>query len=74
MWELTALERHFLPVVPLMVSAFSSTAEDKTPLRYEKSYARLFTAEVTRPLHEKHVPTVAYETPTVEDPTDILTL
>lgn len=74
LWELTALERHFLPVVPLMVSAFSSTAEDKTPLRYEKSYARLFTAEVTRPLHEKHVPTVAYETPTVEDPTDILTL
>lgn len=74
LWELTALERHFMPVVPLMVSAFSSTAEDKTPLRYEKSYARLFTAEVTRALHEKHLPTVAYETPSVEDPTDILTL
>ncbi|KPI83594.1 hypothetical protein ABL78_7367 [Leptomonas seymouri] len=74
LWELTALERHFMPVVPLMVSAFSSTAEDKTPLRYEKSYARLFTAEVTRPLNEKHLPTVAYETPSIEDPTDILTL
>ncbi|KPA82095.1 hypothetical protein ABB37_03245 [Leptomonas pyrrhocoris] len=74
LWELTALERHFMPVVPLMVSAFASAAEDKTPLRYEKSYARLFTAEVTRPLHEKHLPTVAYETPTTEDPTDILTL
>jgi U3 small nucleolar RNA-associated protein 19 len=74
LWELTALERHFMPVVPLMVSAFASTAEDKAPLRYEKSYARLFTAEVTRPLHEKHLPTVAYETPTMEDPTNILTL
>lgn len=74
LWELTALERHFMPVVPLMVSAFSSTAEDKAPLRYEKSYARLFTAEVTRPLHERHLPTVAYETPSAQDPTDILTL
>lgn len=74
LWELTALERHFLPVVPLMVSAFSSAAEDKTPLRYEKSYARLFTAEVTRPLSSSHVPTLAYEEPSREDATDIISM
>lgn len=73
LWELTALERHFLPVVPLMVSAFASTAEDKTPLRYEKSYGRLFAAEVTRPLDSRHLPTVAYEPPTEEQPSDLLT-
>ncbi|CAJ1022354.1 CBF/Mak21 family, putative [Leishmania lindenbergi] len=72
LWELTALERHFMPVVPLMVSAFSSTAEDKTPLRYEKSYGRLFTAEVTRAIDSHHLPTIAYEAPSEADPTDLL--
>ncbi|EPY42889.1 U3 small nucleolar RNA-associated protein 19 [Angomonas deanei] len=28
LWELTALERHFLPNVPLMVSSYPATAED----------------------------------------------
>ncbi|KAK7198432.1 CBF/Mak21 family [Novymonas esmeraldas] len=72
LWELTALERHFMPVVPLMVSAFSSTAEDKTPLRYEKSYGRLFAAEVTRPIDSDHLPTIAYEVPSEKNPTDLL--
>lgn len=48
LWELTTIERHFLPACPLMVSAFQSPAEDKTPLKFDKTYARLFTAEVTR--------------------------
>ncbi|KAG5493839.1 hypothetical protein JKF63_01671 [Porcisia hertigi] len=74
LWELTALERHFMPVVPLMVMAFSSTAEDKTPLRYEKSYGRLFTAEVTRAIDSNHLPTIAYETPSEADPTDLLAI
>ncbi|KEG11842.1 U3 small nucleolar RNA-associated protein 19 [Trypanosoma grayi] len=63
LWELTALERHFIPTVPLMVSAFASTAEDQAPLRYEKTYARLFTAEVTRPMSKSQLPTVAYREP-----------
>ncbi|KAG5491523.1 hypothetical protein JIQ42_01426 [Leishmania sp. Namibia] len=74
LWELTALERHFMPVVPLMVSAFSSTAEDKTPLRYEKSYGRLFTAEVARAIDSHHLPTIAYEAPSEANPTDLLSL
>ncbi|KAG5493096.1 hypothetical protein GH5_01827 [Leishmania sp. Ghana 2012 LV757] len=74
LWELTALERHFMPVVPLMVSAFSSTAEDKTPLRYEKSYGRLFTSEVTRAIDSHHLPTIAYEAPSEANPTDLLSL
>ncbi|PWU90825.1 hypothetical protein C3747_356g16 [Trypanosoma cruzi] len=67
LWELTALERHFIPTVPLMVSAFGSTAEDQAPLRYEKTYARLFTAEVTRPISKSQLPTVAYREPQEED-------
>ncbi|KAG5468572.1 hypothetical protein CUR178_01405 [Leishmania enriettii] len=74
LWELTALERHFMPVVPLMVSAFSSTAEDKTPLSYEKSYGRLFTAEVTRAIDSRQLPTIAYEAPSEANPTDLLSL
>ncbi|ESL11199.1 hypothetical protein TRSC58_01058 [Trypanosoma rangeli SC58] len=67
LWEFTVLERHFIPTVPLMVSAFSSTAEDQAPLRYEKTYARLFTAEVTRPMSKSQLPTVAYSEPAEED-------
>lgn len=63
LWELVLLEKHFLPAVPLMVSAFSSTAEDTTHLRFEKTYARLFTAEATREISKGHVPTVAYSSP-----------
>lgn len=74
LWELTALERHFLPVVPLMVSAFSSAAEDKTPLRYEKTYARIFTSEVTRPIGRDNLPTVAYQPPRESDFADLITL
>lgn len=66
LWEFTALERHFIPTVPLMVSAFASTAEDQAPLRYEKTYARLFTAEVTRPISGSQLPTVAYREPEEE--------
>lgn len=67
LWELTALERHFIPTVPLMVSVFSSPAEDQAPLRYEKTYARLFTSEVTRPISKSQLPTVAYREPGSED-------
>jgi U3 small nucleolar RNA-associated protein 19 len=63
LWELVLLERHFLPAVPLMVSAFSSTAEDTTPLRFEKTYARLFTAEATREVSKGRVPSTAYASP-----------
>lgn len=70
LWEFTALERHFIPTVPLMVSAFASTAEDQKPLRYEKTYARLFTAEVTRPMSESQLPTVSYHEPEEEDCTN----
>ncbi|ORC93485.1 U3 small nucleolar RNA-associated protein 19 [Trypanosoma theileri] len=73
LWELTALERHFIPTVPLMVSAFASTAEDQAPLRFEKTYARLFTAEVTRPMSNAQLPTVAYREPE-EDSTDAILL
>ena len=61
LWELTLLEKHFLPAVPLMVSAFASPAEDTTPLKFEKTYGRLFTAEVTR--KERGKPTLAYRPP-----------
>ncbi|CCW60537.1 unnamed protein product [Phytomonas sp. EM1] len=74
LWELTALERHYLPAVPLMISAFGSSAEDKTPLRYEKTYARLFTAEITRPLSKDHLPTVAYHEPQMDPLDDLVTL
>nr|CCC90222.1 conserved hypothetical protein [Trypanosoma congolense IL3000] len=63
LWEITALERHFIPTVPLMVSVFSSPAEDQAPLRYEKTYMRLFTAEVTREISKSQLPTVAYRQP-----------
>lgn len=63
LWELVLLEKHFLPAVPLMVSAFSSTAEDNTPLRFEKTYARLFTAEATREVSKGRVPSTAYAPP-----------
>ncbi|CUG90341.1 Hypothetical protein, putative [Bodo saltans] len=63
LWELVLLEKHFLPAVPLMVSAFSSTAEDTTPLRFEKTYARLFTAEATREISKGRVPSTAYAVP-----------
>lgn len=46
-----------------MVAAYASTAEDKAPLKFEKTYARLFTAEVTRPMDERHLPTIAYHAP-----------
>lgn len=70
LWELTALEKHFLPAIPLMVSAFSSTAEDGADLRFEKTYGRLFTSEVTRPLSKEHLPTVAYKGPGEESVND----
>lgn len=63
LWELTALEHHYLPTVPLMVSAFSSTAEDKSALKFEKSYGRLFTAEVTRFITAREIPSLAYSEP-----------
>lgn len=63
LWEFTALERHFLPTVPLMINAFSSTAEDKAALKYEKSFGRLFTAEITREILPGHVPSLAYRAP-----------
>lgn len=63
LWEFTALEKHFLPTVPLMISAFSSTAEDKSMLKFEKSYGRLFTAEVTRRLRSEDIPPLAYREP-----------
>ncbi|EPY31986.1 U3 small nucleolar RNA-associated protein 19 [Strigomonas culicis] len=74
LWELTALERHFLPAVPLMVGAYGSTAEDKTPLQFEKSYARLFTSEVTRPIDKRHMPTVAYRPPEMPAADSVLLL
>ena len=69
LWELTTIERHFLPACPLMVSAFQSPAEDKTPLKFDKTYARLFTAEVTRgggvdsSGRKRHI-TISYMAPT----------
>lgn len=63
LWEFTALERHFLPTVPLMINAFSSTAEDKSALKYEKSFGRLFTSEITREMHRDKVPSLAYRAP-----------
>ncbi|KAG8343688.1 hypothetical protein TRVL_05488 [Trypanosoma vivax] len=67
LWEFTALERHFIPAVPLMISAFGSPAEDRQPLHYEKTYARLFAAEVTRPMSKSQMPTVAYHEPENND-------
>lgn len=74
LWELTALERHYLSSVPLMVSAFSSAAEDKAPLRYEKTYGRLFTSEVTRPISKENVPSVAYHQPKESNFADLFAL
>lgn len=63
LWELTLLQRHFLPAVPLMVSAFSSPAEDTAPLRFDKTYGRLFTAEVTKEINTSRVPPLDYQAP-----------
>lgn len=60
LWELTLLEKQFLPAVPLMVSAFASPVEDATPLRFEKTYGRLFTAEITKEISAVAPPPVAY--------------
>jgi U3 small nucleolar RNA-associated protein 19 len=65
LWELAMLEKHFLPSVPVAVSAFSSPADDNAAIRFEKSYARLFTAEVTKEISSSRVPAIAYEPPTV---------
>ena len=48
LWELCILERHFLPAVNLMVSAYSSPAQDTSQLRFDKTYGRLFAHEITR--------------------------
>ena len=48
LWELCLLERHFMPAVRLMVSAYTSPAEDTTALRFDKTYDRLFAHELTR--------------------------
>jgi U3 small nucleolar RNA-associated protein 19 len=48
LWELAILERHYLPAVSLMVTAFASPAQDTTPLRFEKTYGRLFAHDITR--------------------------
>lgn len=53
LWELCVLEQHFLPAVHLMVTAFASPVEDSTPLKFDKTYARLFAHEVTRKLNGK---------------------
>eukprot|EP00796_Vickermania_ingenoplastis_P007211 gene7211-5068_t len=74
LWEFAVLERHYLPKIPLMISAFSSTAQDKTPLQFEKSYGRLFTAEVTRRLDGRDVPPLAYQEPEILDGKGLLTL
>lgn len=58
LWELCLLERHFLPAVSLMVSAFASPAEDPTPLKFEKSYARLIAHELTLKTRPNAIPTV----------------
>lgn len=73
LWELMIIEKHFLPAVPLMVSAFASPAEDNAPVRFEKTYGRLFTAEATKEISAARLPTMAYEQPTLstEDPTNI---
>lgn len=59
LWELAILEKHYLPAVPLMVSAFASPAEDNTPLRFDKTYARMFTSEVTKELSTRRIPSVS---------------
>lgn len=74
LWEFTALEKHFLPIVPLMINSFSSTAEDKSALKFEKSFGRLFTAEVTRRIPEGTVPPVAYREPEGFRETDLIDL
>jgi U3 small nucleolar RNA-associated protein 19 len=76
LWEFVLLEKHFLPAVPLMVSAFSSTAEDNTPLRFEKTYGRLFTAEATREVSKGRVPAVAYAAPEYDanSPSNVFTV
>jgi U3 small nucleolar RNA-associated protein 19 len=48
LWELCVLERHFLPAVNLMVSAYSSPAHDNAPLKFDKTYGRLFAQDITR--------------------------
>lgn len=63
LWEFTSLEKHYLPLVPLMISSFCSPAEDKSQLKYEKSYGRLFTSEITRPITKNGIPPMAYEVP-----------
>lgn len=63
LWELTLLEKQFLPAVPLMVSAFASPVEDNTPLRFEKTYGRLFTAEVTKEVTATKPPPVSFVAP-----------
>ena len=64
LWELAILEKHYIPAVPLMVSAFASPAEDNTPLRFDKTYARLFTSEVTREVSSRRVPSISLSLPT----------
>jgi len=48
LWELCVLERHYIPAINLMVSAFSSPAQDNAPLKFEKTYGRLFAQDITR--------------------------
>ena len=76
LWELTLLQRHFLPAVPLMVSAFSSPAEDTAPLKFDKTYGRLFTAEITKEINASRVPPLDYQPPKwdVTDATKIVVL
>mgnify|MGYP001558733393 FL=1 len=50
LWELAALERHVLPGVQAMVTALASPAEDHQPLTFDKSYNRIFSHDVAKPL------------------------
>ena len=52
LWELCILERHFLPAVGLMVSSYSSPAQDNAPLKFDKTYGRLFARDITRSRQE----------------------
>lgn len=62
LWELAILEHHFLPAVRLMVAAFASPAIDNQPLKFEKTYARLFAHDLTH-AKEDAPAVVAYKAP-----------
>jgi U3 small nucleolar RNA-associated protein 19 len=49
LWEVVALERHWLPAAANMVLAYSSPAEDTMPLQVERSYARMFAQMLSKP-------------------------